>query len=424
MRLSKNIAVLLIFILSINCFAVAVSDNDGSAFITKAEFDSLKNNFQSQIDQYNSSIDAKIDAAIAAYLAGITVESKVEQVNLLEKMEGSIGKNKKIYWIAGANNVTNVTNYSEFLITIIYELFNKKAVGKITRGYASSKDNYDKGYNVFKLNSSKEVISTVKYVPKLLFTVSNINVGQDTQVWSNNMSSWSGYTNWGQAQDSTNSKYYVGYLNNKEKYDPDDSASHGSRSVSISYSQSDDVEDFVMCPESTQEVSIWDPNDKTASLTTNSSYPKNKVYESSIEGGTNADTLVFTTIPDDIIMTPDWKNRLPWVATESQCRKVNLNIGGISPEPREMRYGLAVAKASDDGSFKFKINAKPGRIGWYIGKATEYADIPAKQKVTLTEAKSVEESIDIKKGEVIWFIYLPDAKGRLEFESMYILKGD
>ena len=50
-----------------------VSDNDGSAFITKAEFDSLKNDFQSQIDQYNTSIDSKIDGAIASYLAGVNV---------------------------------------------------------------------------------------------------------------------------------------------------------------------------------------------------------------------------------------------------------------------------------------------------------------------------------------------------------------
>ena len=54
-----------------------VGDNDGSAFITKAEFDSLKNNFQSQIDQYNTSIDSKIDGAIAAYLAGIHVAKSI-----------------------------------------------------------------------------------------------------------------------------------------------------------------------------------------------------------------------------------------------------------------------------------------------------------------------------------------------------------
>ena len=69
----KYIATFLIVLMSINSFGAVVSDNDGSAFITKAEFDSLKNNFQSQIDKYNTSIDSKIDGAIASYLSGISV---------------------------------------------------------------------------------------------------------------------------------------------------------------------------------------------------------------------------------------------------------------------------------------------------------------------------------------------------------------
>lgn len=72
----KIIALFLVLLLSINSFAAVVSDNDGSAFITKAEFDSLKNNFQSQLDQYNTSIDSKIDNAIASYLSGIKMEIK------------------------------------------------------------------------------------------------------------------------------------------------------------------------------------------------------------------------------------------------------------------------------------------------------------------------------------------------------------
>ena len=72
--LKKLMALFLVVLMSIESFAAAVSDNDGSAFITKAEFDSLKNNFQSQIDQYNTSIDAKIDGAIAAYLSGVKIE--------------------------------------------------------------------------------------------------------------------------------------------------------------------------------------------------------------------------------------------------------------------------------------------------------------------------------------------------------------
>ena len=74
-KVNKLICISLVFVLCTNIFAAVVSDNDGSAFITKSEFDSLKNNFQSQLDSYNSSIDSKIDGAIASYLSGIKMES-------------------------------------------------------------------------------------------------------------------------------------------------------------------------------------------------------------------------------------------------------------------------------------------------------------------------------------------------------------
>ena len=77
----KALCLIFAFLLSINSFAAVVSDNDGSAFITKAEFDSLKNDFQSALNSYNSNIDAKIDNAIAQYLSGIKVE-KYEEVAL------------------------------------------------------------------------------------------------------------------------------------------------------------------------------------------------------------------------------------------------------------------------------------------------------------------------------------------------------
>lgn len=71
--IKKLLSLFVVIIMTINANAAVVSDNDGSAFITKAEFDSLKNTFQSQIDAYNVSIDNKIDDAISSYLAGITV---------------------------------------------------------------------------------------------------------------------------------------------------------------------------------------------------------------------------------------------------------------------------------------------------------------------------------------------------------------
>lgn len=74
--IKRILATSIVLLLSVNNFAAVVSDSDGSAFITKAEFDSLKADFDSQINQYNASIDNKIDGAIASYLSGINLEKE------------------------------------------------------------------------------------------------------------------------------------------------------------------------------------------------------------------------------------------------------------------------------------------------------------------------------------------------------------
>ena len=74
--IKRLLALFLVVLMSINSFAAIVSDNDGSAFVTKAEFEALKTNFAEQIDSYNDSIDRKIDGAIAAYLSGIKIDTK------------------------------------------------------------------------------------------------------------------------------------------------------------------------------------------------------------------------------------------------------------------------------------------------------------------------------------------------------------
>ena len=74
--------IIIVFALSINTYAAIISDNDGAAFVTKSEFEGLKDSFAAQIDNYNSSIDGKIDGAIAAYLAGIRLSKKVILKNI------------------------------------------------------------------------------------------------------------------------------------------------------------------------------------------------------------------------------------------------------------------------------------------------------------------------------------------------------
>ena len=101
--MNRMIKTLLIMLSIMVCasYAAVVADNDGSAFITKAEFDSLKNNFQNQLDQYNTAIDNKIDAAIASYLAGIKTEkvtnlsNKYVDINPVWMKDKRFNKSKK-----------------------------------------------------------------------------------------------------------------------------------------------------------------------------------------------------------------------------------------------------------------------------------------------------------------------------------------
>lgn len=76
--------VLFVIVVTNSVFAAIVSDNDGSAFVTKAEFETLKTNFANQIEQYNTSIDKRIDGAIASYLAGL-LTSTTEEIGICEK---------------------------------------------------------------------------------------------------------------------------------------------------------------------------------------------------------------------------------------------------------------------------------------------------------------------------------------------------
>lgn len=75
-QIKKLICALTILVFPLSSFAEIVGNTDTKAFITKAEFESLKNTFQTQINNYNNSLDNKIDEAISQYLAGMKVEHK------------------------------------------------------------------------------------------------------------------------------------------------------------------------------------------------------------------------------------------------------------------------------------------------------------------------------------------------------------
>ena len=91
----KIIFIICIIIFANINFAAAVADNDGAAFITKAEFDSLKNTFQSELDKYNRNIDTKLEAAINAYISGVKNEKETKLENKYVLINPTWMKNKR-----------------------------------------------------------------------------------------------------------------------------------------------------------------------------------------------------------------------------------------------------------------------------------------------------------------------------------------
>ena len=148
-RIVKRIlALFLVVLLSIESFCAVVGDNDGSAFITKAEFDSLKNDFQNQIDQYNTSIDSKIDGAIASYLAGINVsKSKMKNPLCSSIYEPNItfhGKNDAFGYprldVDGQHGY-NIYNFLFNYFMMVHDRTNKKIGARLIQHRTTINDN-------------------------------------------------------------------------------------------------------------------------------------------------------------------------------------------------------------------------------------------------------------------------------------------
>ena len=117
--MKKFVALFLVVLISIESFAAVVSDNDGAAFVTKAEFDSLIANFQSQIDSYNSGIDSKIDGAIAGYIEGVKNQNEETLTNATSLLSYPINihmNNKKVFdidnWDTGRTGTVWAPNWN------------------------------------------------------------------------------------------------------------------------------------------------------------------------------------------------------------------------------------------------------------------------------------------------------------------------
>ena len=111
--LKKLACLFLVVLISIDGFAAVVSDNDGSAFVTKSEFEDLKKNFNKQIERYNQSLDNKIDGKIADFLGGQHVSQIVDLKSYINAIGHSFSDSTTLGWPA-----TRTGTYRKWFINL------------------------------------------------------------------------------------------------------------------------------------------------------------------------------------------------------------------------------------------------------------------------------------------------------------------
>ena len=111
--LKKLACLFLVVLMSIESLAAVVGDSDGSAFITKREFEELKTNFNKEIEKYSNSIDNKIDGVISNYVNGLRVLWIREEKNLCYDENGIMSPRANLLdlnWNEGTMSIQIIQN--------------------------------------------------------------------------------------------------------------------------------------------------------------------------------------------------------------------------------------------------------------------------------------------------------------------------
>ena len=101
----RNIAVFAIVLMSINTFATTAS-NDGSSFVTKAEFDNLMIGFNDRMNEYQAALNSKIDQAVSGYIAGMSAQAVLTLDNYAKlASDSNVNNIKFVKWATPSESI-------------------------------------------------------------------------------------------------------------------------------------------------------------------------------------------------------------------------------------------------------------------------------------------------------------------------------
>ena len=452
--LKRLLALSLVLILSIESFAAVVGDNDGAAFITKAEFDSLKNTFQAQIDQYNSYIDNKIDGAISSYLAGVKVGSYSKQKLLLND-KGVYGSNilkwssstTKVWDNQSSKRANEVLDISDFDWDYASDM-SKKEWTESSAYYMGYLRGHAEHVGVSSIDDVTYITS--KRVKKILSDRSEVWCYERKKMYTSiylNMTQWTPYRNaatkvsspgyWDMGgpasvmvgnqqnmkQDATNMYIDTFQLNNvtynwsnqpKWNYAFTGAVSLTSTELAATW----DYE--LLCPKSTANDYYWDPQDKTSYVAL-ADYDRTTMdsrYSSPVNiAGTTAASWHLNTDIDAVDFVPRTyqKVTIPWCEKHIAHNEMVLkSLLDVNEHNKKIKNGVILFEVDSPGILTITVNADyVGKVYFYVsetptdtwsGSGIQSFDVSTANKDTRC---TLSEFFNDDKGKYIWMIYLP-----------------
>ena len=416
-------ALFIVALLNINTFATTAT-NDGSEFVTKAEFDSLMKKFNDQMETYNAGLNTKIDSAISAYLAGMSSYA----TKTLDNYWKIVTASQKFYWTS-SESYTYQSNKCVPKHGLRYEETSRSA--EFMGSWSTNASNDTMPYGSIGKNSSNAdyfIMDNISKIDPVFQQETKYFYGFYTAVTSTAGKSSSGVaraTNKISLEEKTGTDFeFVSPGNTSE------TSNVTWRTIQnvIAYSDSPikQTNAFVLCPYSATDTYAYATNNKNKC----SAATKNVAYNSTSPKWTWTDTRINTSVQTKSVnsitkndatflcLNPN-NTTVPWMHTKYKMNEIGYSIiNSATGESSPIKCGVKISSAgSDSGEVSVTYKATvPGYAIFHRGAASSSWPKPSDTNIpagfVVSDLLSANETMttvieNVVANDGIWFVYYP-----------------